>query len=142
MIAYRFYNSFGELADGDFLSRSDVDMAVADILVTFFVGIFEVHVFHYEYTGVGHFFAPEKLAQGSSRAPQSHFRFADTVFAEDIQNVRLGAVAIDAFYRTLVHILADSFPVSFLQTVRKMNLTDHGRQDMAAFQVKIIIRTV
>ena len=52
-------------------------MAVADILVTFLIGILEVYMFHYEYTGVGHFFAPQKFAQGSAGAPQCYFRVTD-----------------------------------------------------------------
>ena len=117
-------------------------MAVADILVTFLIGILEVHMFHYEYTGVGHFFAPQKFAQGSAGAPQCHFRVTDAVLAKDIQYVLFRAVTVDAFYGTSVHILADGFPISFLQTMCKVNFADHGRQNMAAFQVEVIIRTV
>ena len=34
LIPYSFYNTFGQLADGDFLTGADVDVAVADIFAT------------------------------------------------------------------------------------------------------------
>ena len=37
---------------------------------------------------------------------------------------------------------ADSLPVAFFQAVGQMNLADHSRQYMAAFQIEVIIRTI
>ena len=97
---------------------------------------------HNEDTGIRHFFAPEEFAERSTRTPESDLCFADSVFFQNSQNIFFRAVAVDTFHRTLVHILAYSFPVSFFQTVCQMNLANHGRQYMAAFQIEIIIRAV
>ena len=142
LIPYSLYNTFGQLADGDFLTGADVDVAVADIFATFFIGIFEVYVLHNKDTGIRHFFAPKELAEWSTCTPKSDFRFADSVFLQNSQDFFFRTVAIHTFHRTQIHILTYSFPVSFFQTVCQMNLTDHGRQYMTAFQVEIIIRSV
>ena len=142
LIPYSLYNTLGQLTDGDFLTGTDVDVAVADVFATFFIGIFEVYVLHYEDAGICHFFAPKKLAKRSSGTPKRHFRFADAVLLQNGQNFFFRTVSVDTFYRTQVHILAYSFPVTLFQAMCQMDFPDHGRQYMTAFQVEIIIRTV
>ncbi len=119
LIPYSFYNTFGQLTDGDFLTGADVDMAVADIFAAFFIGIFEVYVLHYEDAGICHFFAPKELAEWSTCPPKSDFCFADSVFLQNSQDFFFRTVAIYTFYgRRFISLrTASQFP-SFRQCAR------------------------
>ena|SRR5699024_2669210 len=58
LIAHFFDNLIRQLSDGDFFSRTDIDMAVTDILGTGCVCILKVHMLHDIDTGIGHFLTP------------------------------------------------------------------------------------
>ena len=69
LITYGVDNQFCQLADSDFLDRTDIDVAVADFLVVRREGIFEVDVLHDEDAGICHLLAPEEFAQGGAGTP-------------------------------------------------------------------------
>ena len=69
LIAYGVDNQLCQLADSDFLARTDIDVTVADFLVARLEGIFEVDVFHDEDAGICHLLAPEEFAQGGAGTP-------------------------------------------------------------------------
>ena len=70
----------GQLGDGQLLARTNIDVAVPDILIARLERIFKIHTFHDEDRGVGHLLAPEELAQRPSRAPKLHPVGVDPVF--------------------------------------------------------------
>ena len=127
-ITHNVDNQFGKPADSNFLTCADVDVAVADVLVSGLAGVFEVYVLHDEYAGIRHFLAPEEFAQRSSRTPKPDFFFADAVFGKYVQYLSVAVAAIDSFYRTQVHVTAYGIPVALLQAVGQVYLANHGRE--------------
>ena len=169
--AYGLYNEFAKFTDGEFLACTYVDVAVADFTkfrdgaatacaviavdcaidacAVMHAGILfdaddvaEVNVQEYVYGGVGHVFAPEEFAERLAGAPEGHLVVLDAVLGENLQNFILRGVAVDAFYRALVHIDLDAVPVVVVDKLRQVNLAHHSGHHMAIFQVEVVIRTI
>ena len=169
--ADRLHHKFAEFTDGEFLARTDVDVAVADFtefrdssatasaVVTVYSAIdacavmharilfnadnvAEVHVQEHMNGGVGHVFAPEEFAERLAGAPEGHLVVLDAVLGENLQNFILRGVSVDAFDRALVHVDLDAVPVVVMDELCQINLAHHGRHHMAVFQMEVVVRTV
>ena len=167
----RLDDEFAEFADGEFLARAHIDVAVADFTEfrdgsatactvvavngsidacpVVHAGVFfdandvaEVHVQKHMNGSVGHVFAPEEFAERLAGAPECHLVVLDAVLREDFQNFVLGGVAVDAFDRALVHIDLDAVPVVVMDELCQVDFAHHGRHHVAVFQVEVVVRAV
>ena len=167
----RLHDEFAEFADGEFLARTHVDVAVADFaklgdctaaasaVVTVYGAVYaravmyagilfdaddvaEIHVQQHMHRCVGHVFAPEEFAERLAGSPEGHLVVLDTVLCEDLQNFVLGGVAIDAFDGALVHIDLDAVPVVVVDELCQVNLAHHGGHHVAVFQMEVVVRAV
>ena len=59
-----FHHLFGQFADGQFLARANVDVAIAYLRFRWIVGVGEIDVEQDVGTGVRHVLTPKELAQG------------------------------------------------------------------------------
>ena len=169
--AHRLHHEFAQFADGKFLARTYVDVAVTDFtefrdgsatacaVVTvnctidtcavMHAGILfnadnvaEIHVQEHMYRGVRHVFAPKELAKRLASTPKGHLVILDAVLGEDFQNFILGGVAVDAFDGALVHVNLNTVPVVIVDEFRQVNFTHHGRHHMAVFKMEVVIGAV
>lgn len=169
--ANRLHHEFAEFADGEFLARTDVDVAVADFTefrdgaatacavvavhcaidacavmharILFNAdNVAEVHVQEHMNGSVGHVFAPKEFAERLAGSPEGHLVVLDTVLGKDLQNFILRCVAVDAFDWALVHIDLDAVPVVVVDELRQINLAHHGGHHVAVFQVEVVVRTI
>ena len=169
--ANSLHDEFAEFADGQFLTRTHVDVAIADFtefrngaataraVVTVYCAInacaimhagilfdaddvAEVHVQEHMNGRVGHVFAPEELAERLASTPEGHLVILDAVLGEDFQNFILGGISVDAFDRALVHINLDAIPIVIVDELCQVNFTHHGRHHMAVFKMEVVIGAV
>lgn len=167
----RLHDEFAEFADGEFLARTHIDVAVADFaklgdctaaasaVVAVHCAIdaravmharilfdaddvAEVHVQQHMNGCVGHVVTPEEFAERLARAPEGHLVVLDAVLREDFQNFVLGGVAIDAFDGSLVHIDLNAIPVVVVDELREVHFAHHGGHHVAVFQVEVVVRAV
>ena len=167
----RLHHEFAEFADGEFLARTHIDVAVADFAklgdctaaasavvavhcainacAVMHAGILfdadnvaEIHVQEHMDRCVGHVFAPEKFAERLAGAPECHLVVLDAVLGENLQDFILGGVAIDAFDGALVHIDLDAIPVIVVNELCQVDFAHHGRHHVAVFKVEVVVRTV
>ena len=136
------HNQLGKGGDGNLFAGADVDVAIADFLAAFLIGVGEIDVFEDVDAGIGHLFAPKELAQGFACTPQTHFVGKDAVLGKYGEDILFRAFAIDSFYGTEVHVVTYGCPIVFTQTLGQMNLSHHGRQDVAVFEVEIVVGAI
>ena len=141
-VAYSRNNQFGKVADGDFFTCTYIDVAVTNVFIVWFIGVFEVYMFHDEYTGICHFFAPKEFAKRCTGTPKFHFIVTDTVFSKNGENILFAAGSVNAFYGTEIQVFVYGIPITLFQTVGKVYLANHGRKYMTAFQIEIIVRAI
>ena len=169
--AHGLHHKFAEFADGEFLARAHVDVAVADftefrdsaaaastvVAVNSTIDacaimharvfldaddVAKIHVQKHMDRSVCHVFAPEEFAERLARAPKRHLVVLDTVLGEDFQDFILRGVTVDAFDGAFVHIDLDALPVVVVDELGQINLAHHGRHHVAVFQVEVVVRSV
>ena len=139
---YFLFDQHRHVVNAQFLARTHVDMAVSDILVTFLISVLEIHIQQHMHAGVCHFLAPQELSHRFSRAPQHHVVIVDAVFCQNCYDVSFRRISVHTFHRTLLQVSPYSLHITVHQTFCQMDLSYHGRQHMASFQVEIIVRTI
>ena len=140
-VAFRGGYQARQIADGDFLSGADVDMAVPHLPV-FPFQLAEIHLFHHVDAGVRHVFAPQEFAQGRARSPQFHGTGGDAVFGQRVQDGFFRRRPVHLFHRPRVQVFPHGVPVPFHQAFGQVNLAHHGGQHVAVLQVEVVIGAV
>lgn len=134
-------NERGQLKDGDFLAGTNVDVAVADFgFARSEVG--EVNMFHDEDTGSRHVFAPEKFSQWGTRSPKSQGIVAYSVSGDGVEYFFPGCLPGGGDDGAFVQIVADGIPISHAEASSKMDFADESRENMATFQIKVVVRPI
>lgn len=166
-----FHHEFAEFADGEFLAGAHVYVAVADFAEARYSAatastvvtvhstvhacaimharvlfdaddVAEVHVQEHMHRGIGHIFAPKKLAERLTGTPECHLVVLDAVLGQDLQNFILGSVAVNSFDRALVHVDLDASPVAIVDELGQVHFAHHGGHHVAVFQVEVVVGAV
>ena len=181
--SYSFGHEMGELADGELLARAHIDVAVAYLaqfgdgsaatlgvvavyaavglgaiehgaVAVYAYDVAEVDMEQHVDAGVGHVFAPEKLAQRRACAPEYHAVVVDAVVGERTENAVGLAVAVYVALAddvaqgvggvdgALVHIAGNAVPVALVDELGEVDLTHHGWHDMRIFEVEVVVGSI